>query len=110
MVVILQITLQQILQEVADSKQQLKHTIEAAEARILLTLEDYKRKICCLEKENGDLRSQIEGIERKSRKNNIVVFGLDKFQLSTESICEKLNALLNTRIRGEDINDVYYLG
>lgn len=105
-----QVLLQQILQEVANTKQELRHVIEASEARILLTIEDYRRRISDLETENSNLLSQVESLEIKTRRNNIVIFGLNNFQPSPKTICEKLNSLLDTQVKEDNISDVYYLG
>lgn len=105
-----QITLQQILEEVAESKRELKRVIEASETRILFKIEEYKKRIDCLEQENNYLRTKLENIDRINRKKNLIAFGLNISQVSPISVSEKLNTLLGTHIRCEDISDVYQLG
>lgn len=103
-------TLQQIRDEVAKCRQEFKWVVEASEARILLKIQEYKNRINYLERENNELRAQFETLEKRSKKNNIVVFGLENFQLTPKSISEKLNSLLGTSLEKCDISDVYNLG
>lgn len=104
------LTLQQIAKELGDIKQELRRVIEASETRILLKIEESKSRIITLEKENSCLRDRLEFLDRKTRKNNIIVFGLNAFPLSSQSIVEKLNGLLDSQIREEDLSDAYRLG
>lgn len=70
--------LQILYNEIVNSKIELKTVIEASEARLLMTVESLNEKIRHLEKENQNLKSKVEILERNSKKNGILVFGLKK--------------------------------
>lgn len=72
---------------------------EAANTRNLLTAFDAKLKSLC---------DSVLQLERISRKNNVIVFGLqlDGSNLISETI-DKLNTLLDLQLTIKDINDIY---
>lgn len=104
--------MEKLFEELVLVKQELKSAIEASEVRLQLKIESYNGKIRNLEKENQNLRRKVEILERNTKKNNIVVFGLHKGkeEFSVDNICNKLNSHLGVRITRADINDTYLLG
>lgn len=109
---ILILTMEKLYEEVLTSKQEIKSAIEASEVRLLLKIESYSEKIRKLERENSELKQQIEILDRNSRKNNIVVFGLMKSEEepSVENLCNQLNTKLGVEIAKTDISNFYPLG
>lgn len=101
-------TLSRILKEIENTKKELKNKIEESEKHILNELQT---KIKNLETENHCLRRTIEDLEIKNRKNNIILFGLQKeIVKDIPKLCQKLNELLNIRLTESEINDAYCLG
>lgn len=97
-----------ILLELQNTKTELKKTIKDSETRIL---EELETKVKKLEEENAFLREAIQNYEIKSKKKNIIVFGVKKEAVRNVSkLCEDLNQVLETNICERDINDVYSMG
>ncbi|XP_057663191.1 uncharacterized protein LOC130898139 [Diorhabda carinulata] len=101
-----------ILEEIISSKEELKSLIEAVEVRLSLKIEDLYRKLNKVEAENRHLSNKIENIERKTKENNIVIFGLDTKpeEITPEYICNELGRLVNVTINESDLNNIYSLG
>nr|CAH7750114.1 unnamed protein product [Callosobruchus chinensis] len=60
-----------------------------------------------------DLKQKYRLLERRSRKNNVVVFGLRNIENTEDSlltVLNKLNSVLDTNIEVSDLNDFYSLG
>lgn len=112
-------TLEQILGELKTNKIELnniradlKNSIKASEDNILLKIEELKHKVDQLEEENAALRERNEFLERNSRRNNIVVFGLggQSVDLTVDHIRDRLCDLVGIEIQRVDINNFYRLG
>lgn len=101
-----------LLKEIRDTREELRNLISASEAKILLKVEGLNEKVRKLEQENAELKNTVERLDKLSRKRNIVVYGIGgkAGEVSVEDICTKLNTLLGTSIVGEQIEDVYPLG
>lgn len=106
------ISLTSIHEAIIGIKNELKNAIEASEARVLLKLETVNKKVTKLEKENKQLKDKIEILERQHKRNNIIIFGINKpaHEISAEYICHEINSLLEINLVEEDISDVYPLG
>lgn len=50
--------------------------MEGSETRVLMKTELLKEKIKSLTKEDGDLKAEVEKLQRNSKKNSILMFGL----------------------------------
>lgn len=97
-----------ILRELEATKKELKNSIEESENRILISLNNRIRK---LEEENLRLKEDLETLEIKTRKNNIVLFGVDKNKIKEiPKLCQDLGNKLKISITGKDISDAYCLG
>lgn len=97
--------------DIESSRNELRNIIEACETRILLKFETLKSRITELEKENNQLKDKVELLEISSRKNNIVIYGLDATRNKTiSSVCEKINALLHIKLIDADIDGIAILG
>lgn len=96
---------------ILDSKSELRNVIEAFETRLLLSQQELKNKVLELEQENECLKSRVEILERNSKKNNIIIHGLQTSTLSsTDSFCQEVSKLLNIKLNPSDINDAFVLG
>lgn len=96
-------------EEIVKSKKEIKSAIEASEVKLLLKIEELNHRVNDLEIENNNLTNKIETLEIISKKNNIIIFGLDKPDLSPTLICEKLKGLLKIDVKLSDLNNVYPL-
>lgn len=101
-----------ILDKIEKSKTELKNIIEASEVRLLLKIEEGNKRITYLEEENRELKAKLEQIERQSKVNNIVIFGLNKPlpEISVEFLCSEIKKLLKVNLLPSDINNFYPLG
>uniref|UniRef100_A0A6P7G0P2 Uncharacterized protein LOC114336309 n=1 Tax=Diabrotica virgifera virgifera TaxID=50390 RepID=A0A6P7G0P2_DIAVI len=85
----------------------LKRSIEATETRIILNVEGLNKKVKDLEKENLELKSKLEKVERKSKENSIFIYGLElsKAEISSKFICDSIKKLLGIDICFSDSNN-----
>lgn len=106
------ITLKQLYEEIINSKEEVKSSISATETRLTQELKLLKNRIDQLEKENSDLKEKLEYVDRENRKNNIIIFGLNKSVKETtpQLICEELHRVLNVELKESDIDNCYKLG
>ncbi|KAK9877736.1 hypothetical protein WA026_019416 [Henosepilachna vigintioctopunctata] len=90
------ITLRKIYEEIISSKQEVKNTITASEARLLLEIQELKIRVNALEEENSELKNNIEFAGRNLNKKNLVIFGLKKSgaEISLSYVCKELNRIL----------------
>lgn len=104
--------MEKLYEELLAIKQEIKNAIEASEVRLLLKLESYNEKFRKLEKENTELKQQMERLDRYSRRNNIIVFGLCKSDQKSyiTNICSLINSKLGLEIKVSDISNIYPLG
>ncbi|KAJ8954845.1 hypothetical protein NQ318_023408 [Aromia moschata] len=97
--------------EIIKSRNELKHSIEANEARLLLKIEAANNQIAALEKENRELKKRIEQIENLNRKKNRILFGLEEqTDIIPQFICQKLNSLLDIDLCESNISNLYPIG
>ncbi|KAG5889294.1 hypothetical protein JTB14_031941 [Gonioctena quinquepunctata] len=74
-------------------------------AEIKVELQSVSTKVSILEEENYKLKKEIQNLDRKQRRNNIVVFGIE-----TEDKLESLSHLSDTfevPIKLSDTNNIY---
>lgn len=71
-----------------------------------------EERFSILEAENIELRKKIQYLEKKSRKNNIVVYGVEHSGETDlqECVLSCLNQKLGTNFEDRDINDIFKLG
>lgn len=91
---------------------------ETQEKQTQIVLEELKNnqaiiheKIEKIEKQVQELQLQYLTLERKSRKNNIVIFGLEtsKDNLLNDTL-QKLNNLMHISLTRSDVNNIYTVG
>ncbi|CAH1101370.1 unnamed protein product [Psylliodes chrysocephalus] len=107
-----QLTLQSILDEIQNSKNDLINVIEASKARLRLEIERQNNKIKQSTKENTLLKEKIEILDSTNRKNNIIIFILNKSpqDATSQLFRQELKQLLEVDLNEKEINDIYYLG
>lgn len=93
----------------------LKAEIQSSENRILQKLEKQNSKVVKLQRENRQLKLKIEQLERRSKKNNLIIFGLQVAEnIPKEELCEKTLATLNKNLdldlKQEQLADIYSFG
>ncbi|KAG5873479.1 hypothetical protein JTB14_032531 [Gonioctena quinquepunctata] len=96
-------------EEVSRNRKEIKSAIEATETRLLMKVEELKEKVNHLEEENETSKSKVETSERYSKKNNIIIFGLNNRENTANTLSEKLNTLLEIDVRVPDFNNIYHL-
>lgn len=107
-----EITTRQLYEEIVRNRSELKNSIEASEARLLMKIESLNNKIRTLEKEKLELSNKVELLERESKKKNLVIFGLNRNprEVSAASICREIKQLLNVQLIESDISNIFTLG
>ena len=90
----------------------LRKDLEKTELNIKKTIsEEYKEKI---EIECASINRRLEGIERKIKKNNIVIYGLEINTYATEILISTATQLFKKQLKldisSADINNVYAIG
>lgn len=106
------ITNENILEEIIRSKQELKALVEAIEVRLTLKIEDLNRRTNRLEIQNEHIINKIENLERKSKENNIIIFGLntEPGEITVDYIRKEIKKLVDVNIAESDLNNFYPLG
>lgn len=102
--------IKQLQEEIVRNRKEIKSAIEASETRLLLKIEELKQKVSSLEIENKILKNKTEILDRNSRKNNIIIFGLKDSEGNTANkISKKIGELLGVDVKETDINNFYRL-
>ena len=97
--------------KITETKEELKEQIREVKDEINFVKYKYENKILDLEQENRILKSNLIQIERRVRKNNIIIFGIEEIQQNIiEDVAKILTELLNIEISSADINDAYTIG
>lgn len=101
-----------IKEEILNTRIDIKNCIEASEARLQLKIEQLKNTVSKLEKENTELKEEVENLKRVQNKKNILIFGLKKKreEITAEGLCKDLKELLGVDLKGSDFGDFYPLG
>lgn len=107
-----EITNQDLLEGIASIRRDFKCIIDALETRLLLKLEETSQNFQEVRNENIYLRKRLDYLERKERKNNIVISGLENAcdQDIPTFIVSELNRLLGVPLQTSELNNVFYLG
>lgn len=91
---------------------ELKIKIDKLEKSFIGEITKLNQKVDSLQHENKQLISRIEFLERKHRKNNILIFGLHS-DLTGDELCEwivsRLRDLLQVEVSVCSINNLYFL-
>lgn len=101
-----------ILMEIRKSKEELKNLIIASETRLQLKIEEQNGKILELEEENKFLKNKVEYLERETKKNKVVIFGLQKEpkEISGDYLCKEISERVGVKTDQLDISNFYCLG
>ncbi|KAJ8937999.1 hypothetical protein NQ318_015496, partial [Aromia moschata] len=77
----------------------------------MLKIDNLNIKIVALEQEKSELKKKLSAIERKSKRNNFIIFGVDEDVIEILSfILNIITEKLNTSIVNQDINNIYRVG
>lgn len=90
--------------------EEVKQQIGDLKKEIQSVVQKYDNKIKELEEKNDTLENKFIELDRKVRKNNIILYGLNKQVDLKDSVLKVLNELENVEILEDDISDVYCLG
>lgn len=101
-----------ILAEIKKSKEELKNQIIASETRLHLKIQELTGRIIEVEEENSYLKNKIERLERETKKNNIVIFGLNKEakEIDIDTVCKEISQLVEVKTEISDIANFHCLG
>lgn len=93
------------------SKNEIKEHIEQENIKLLGSIKEQREKISELENKYESLWKRTLDLERRSRKNNVIVLGLTvNAQVNVTSlVLEKLSNLLEINITERDLSDVFPL-
>ncbi|KAL3284919.1 hypothetical protein HHI36_019051 [Cryptolaemus montrouzieri] len=91
--------------------------IESEVGELRHQLVDYKQKTEKLESENEELKKRLEIVDRKTRKNNLVIYGLkttenavsDVYKIGKTESCPVLLELLNRKLQQQILQNSYKL-
>lgn len=72
----------------------------------------YDRRLKSINTKINKLQTRSLALERKARKNNIIIFGLDKVEneILLDATLGKVNELLGTDFALKDVNNIYTIG
>lgn len=91
-------------------RNELVKQIEPLKSEICAIKSNFEEKISIIEAENKELRDKIVSLERKQRKNNLIIFGIDN---ADSDVAEKVIALFNDHLEinivRTDIKEAYRL-
>lgn len=97
-------------EEIIKNRREIKSAIEASESKLLLKIEELNHRVTNLEIENSNLTNKIEALEVVTKKNNIIIFGLENSEESSpSSVCRELKNLLDVEVHVSDLNNAYRL-
>lgn len=100
-----------LAEKTADLKNELKTQISEIKNEFNSIIYQDQEKIATLESRNKELQEAIIQLQRRTRKNNIVVFGIKEDQQNiVEQVTTTLNNTLEIEILISDISDAYKIG
>lgn len=100
-----------INEKAAEIRTELKVQIGDIKEEFDTALLEFKNKITNLEDQNNKLKNRILHLERKTRKNNIVIFGISETEINLwEAVIRLFKNILQIEILESDINDIYRVG
>lgn len=96
----------------ADNHKYLKKEIEDLRIQIKTRELELKVTVERLEQQNSELQNKVEILERKARKNNLVVFGLTNPNLTNKPLATwtatQIKSLLGIDLSNTDIGNVFF--
>lgn len=103
--------LSQLIEKTSDTiKKEIKDEIQEINHSLLLKIENQEKKRRELEDHFLRLQAGHERLEKGSRRNNIIVFGVDVTDRRAdlaEFVLDKIGNLLELNLNLSDVNDVY---
>ncbi|KAG5898232.1 hypothetical protein JTB14_005608 [Gonioctena quinquepunctata] len=100
-----------VLREVIiKNRKEIKSAIDASESKLLLKIEEINHRVNNLEIEYTILNNKIEALEITTKKDNIIIFGLeDSEEVSPTTVCKYIKKLLDVDVHISDLNNLYKL-
>lgn len=99
-----------IAEKTSEIRTEIQKQVNDIKEDITIVVNKLQDKVEKLEKENNTLQKKLVFLERKVRKNNIIIFGIEKNTSNIlESIVTLFNETLEIPVKHIDINDVYRL-
>lgn len=94
---------------------ELKGIIQSLSSDLGLKIKQISDELATVKEHSIELEKRIEQLERKAKKNNIVIFGFQRPQdCSTGSLANwaiaQINSLLQVQLSLSDINNIYFSG
>lgn len=90
---------------------EFKQQIDNLKQEIHTAINSYEDKITKLEDKNNQLENKLVQLQRKIRKNNLLIFGIEKAEPNLwEHIIKIINETLEVEIHTHEINDIYRIG
>lgn len=93
-----------------DTKQEIKGELKEINENLLERIHDQDRKLRELENKYETLKKNYNKLEKSSRKNNLIIFGLETDKIPenlTEFVVDLVKNRLQTEIHESEINNVY---
>ncbi|KAG5876062.1 hypothetical protein JTB14_004421 [Gonioctena quinquepunctata] len=95
-------------EEIIKNRKEIKSAIEASESKLLLKIAELNHRVNNLEAENTILNNKIEALEITTKKNYIIIFGLeDSGEVSPSTFCKDIKKLLDVDVHISDLNNLY---
>ncbi len=98
-------------EELKDDQQNFKSELQEQNNQVLIKIDNYTKNFSGLSEKCGKLEVRCTELERLSRKNNIIVFGLQVTGTSDvlHFLKSKLKELLHIELQDIDVNNIYIL-
>lgn len=104
--------LEEIKRLICDSNTELANKIENLYLELTASVKILNNKIGELQSENKHLKDRVELLERKGRRNNIIIFGLAIAENTNvvNFVAQSLSDLLKIQVTRGEINNAYLVG
>lgn len=106
------ISIEDLYEELVKTRAELKDCMALCEKKILSKIDPLQKRLEEVELENRHLRQRLENVERESKRNNIILFGLKKepADITVSLVVNTLGDLLGAQISEIDLADVHPIG
>lgn len=98
-----------INEKTSEIRKELKEQIAELKREALFTASEFERKIKELEIKNREQHQNIIFLERKVRKNNVVIYGINTDEPDLVTRVLEIIKKLDINIGASDLNDVYFV-
>lgn len=96
---------------IKETKAEIKEEIRELRNEVRREIDSLKERNNKLEIENSEIKNKLVALERKIKKYNLVIYGLeDREKQTLENVIKLFQEKLNVKCRKEEIRDVYKIG